>query len=253
MSQETLGQPLSAREGQAANGNGDTVVRVVGVERVYRTGSDAVHALKGVDLEVPRARMVALMGRSGSGKTTLLNLIGGLDQPDAGEVWIEGHRLKTLSDNALTRLRRMRIGFVFQSFALIPVLSAFENVELPMHIAGVGRRERQRRARELLELVGLGRRMHHRPFELSGGEQQRVGIARALANRPGLVLADEPTGELDSVTGLQILKLFHRIVVTEGVTVIVATHDQTAAEVAMDTYDLVDGVLGLRQPQLAQL
>jgi putative ABC transport system ATP-binding protein len=129
------------------------------------------------------------------------------------------------------------------------VLSAFENVELPMHIAGVGRRERHRRARDLLELVGLGRRMHHRPFELSGGEQQRVGIARALANRPALILADEPTGELDSVTGLQILKLFHRIAVTEGVTVILATHDATAAEVAMDTYDLVDGFLALRQPE----
>ncbi len=143
----------------------------------------------------------------------------------------------------------MRVGFVFQSFALLPVLSAFENVERPLHIAGLARRERQQRARELLELVGLSRRMHHRPFELSGGEQQRVGIARALANRPAIILADEPTGELDSVTGLQILKLFHRIVTGEGVTVVLATHDATAAEVAMDTYDLVDGVLTLREPE----
>lgn len=248
MSQETLRQPTDAS--QAAR-TGEPVIRVVGVERIYRTGSDAVPALRGINLTVERGRMVALMGRSGSGKTTLLNLIGGLDQPDAGEIWLEGKSLKTLSDNALTQFRRMRIGFVFQSFALLPVLSALENVELPMHIAGVGRRERQKRARELLELVGLTRRMHHRPFELSGGEQQRVGIARALANRPSLILADEPTGELDSVTGLQILKLFYRIVATEGVTVVLATHDAAAAEVAMDTYDLVDGVLTLRQPEPA--
>ncbi len=221
----------------------DIVVRVVGVERTYRTGSDSVRALRGVNLEVPRGRMVALMGRSGSGKTTLLNIIGGLDQPDGGEVYVEGKNLKQLSERDLTLLRRMRIGFVFQSFALIPVLSAFENVELPMHIAGIGRRERQRRARELLELVGLGRRIHHRPFELSGGEQQRVAIARALANRPAIMLADEPTGELDSVTGLQIFKLFYQIATSEGVTVVLVSHDQTAAEVALDTYDLVEGQL----------
>jgi putative ABC transport system ATP-binding protein len=223
--------------------NDDIVVRVVGVERTYKTGSDAVPALRNVNLEVPRGRMVALMGRSGSGKTTLLNIIGGLDQPDAGEVIIEGRNLKELSEKELTLLRRMRIGFVFQSFALIPVLSAFENVELPMHIAGIGRRERQRRARELLDLVGLSRRIHHRPFELSGGEQQRVAIARALANRPVIMLADEPTGELDSVTGLQIFKLFYQIATAEGVTVVLVSHDQTAAEVAMDTYDLSEGQL----------
>jgi ABC-type lipoprotein export system ATPase subunit len=221
----------------------DVVVRVVGVERVYRTGNEQVPALRNVNLDVKRGRMVALMGRSGSGKTTLLNIIGGLDQPDHGEVFIEGQNLKRLAEKDLTILRRMRIGFVFQSFALLPVLSAFENVELPMHIAGVGRRERQRRARELLELVGLAKRIHHRPFELSGGEQQRVAIARALANRPAIILADEPTGELDSVTGLQIFKLFYRIASVEGVTVVLVSHDQTAAEVAMETYDLVEGQL----------
>jgi len=228
----------------------DVIFRCVGVVRVYKTGTESVPALKGIDLEVHRGRMVALMGRSGSGKTTLLNLIGGLDHPDGGEIYIEGRDLRKMSDNELTKLRRMRIGYVFQSFALLPVLSAFENVELPMHIAGVGRRERQKRANELLELVGLSRRMHHRPFELSGGEQQRVGIARALGNRPALMLADEPTGELDSVTGLQILKLFHEIIDAEGVTVVLATHDSTAGEVADDTYDLVDGTLSLRQPEL---
>ena len=221
----------------------DVIVRVVGVERIYRSGNESVHALRGVNLDVQRGRMVALMGRSGSGKTTLLNIIGGLDQPDGGDIFIEGMNLKQLSEKELTLLRRMRIGFVFQSFALIPVLSAFENVELPMHIAGIARRERQSRARELLELVGLAKRIHHRPFELSGGEQQRVAIARALANRPAIMLADEPTGELDSVTGLQIFKLFYRIATVEGVTVVLVSHDQTAAEVAMDTYDLIDGQL----------
>lgn len=230
----------------------EPVVRVANVERIYKTGSDRVHALKGVSLDVPKGRMVALMGRSGSGKTTLLNIIGGLDLPDGGDICLEGRNLKSMSDDELTKLRRMRIGFVFQSFALLPVLSAFENVELPMHIAGIGRRERQKRAKELLDLVGLTKRMNHRPYELSGGEQQRVGIARALANNPALIIADEPTGELDSVTGLQILKLFLRIATTGGVTVVLATHDATAAEVATDTYDLVDGVLSKRVAATAQ-
>ena len=228
------------------------VVRVVGVERVYRLGQERVHALKGINLEVQRARLVALMGRSGSGKTTLLNIIGGLDKPDAGEVYLEGRALHKLSDNELTQLRRERIGFVFQSFALVPVLTALENVELPMHIAGVPRRERHQRAVELLHLVGLGKRMHHRPFELSGGEQQRVSIARALSNRPALIVADEPTGELDSVTGLTILKLFYQIA-TEGTTVIMATHDPTVSEIAHETYDLVDGYVSLRQLDPAEV
>lgn len=233
--------------------SGEVVVRCENVQRIYRTGADEVPALRGVNLEVTRGQMVALMGRSGSGKTTLLNIIGGLDKPDGGAIYIEGRNLNQMSDNELTKLRLMRIGYVFQSFALLPVLSAFENVELPMHIAGIGRRDRQKRSRELLELVGLGKRMHHRPFELSGGEQQRVGIARALANRPALLLADEPTGELDSVTGLQVLKLFRRIVATENVTVVLVTHDSTAAEVATDTYDLLEGTLQLRQPEPAAL
>ncbi len=225
----------------------DKVVRVEGVQRIYRVGTSSVHALKGVDLEVIRGSMVALMGRSGSGKTTLLNLLGGLDMPDGGNIWLAGEHINHMSDDAVTKFRRMRVGFVFQSFALLPVLSAFENVELPMHIAGMPRRDRQKRARELLEMVGLTKRMHHRPFELSGGEQQRVAIARALANRPAILLADEPTGELDSVNGLAILRLFHNIAQDGGVTVILATHDATAAEVADVTYDLVDGVLTRRE------
>jgi putative ABC transport system ATP-binding protein len=224
----------------------EQVVRVEGVQRIYRVGGSSVHALKGCNLEVIRGTMVALMGRSGSGKTTLLNLLGGLDMPDGGDIWLAGEHINHMSDDAVTKFRRMRVGFVFQSFALLPVLSAFENVELPMHIAGTNRRERQKRSRDLLDMVGLTKRMHHRPFELSGGEQQRVAIARALANRPAILLADEPTGELDSVNGLAILRLFHRIAEEGGVTVILATHDATAAEVADVTYDLFDGVLTRR-------
>ena len=184
------------------------------------------------------------MGRSGSGKTTLLNIIGGLDRPTAGHVYLNGRDILTLSDIELTRVRRATIGYVFQSFALIPVLSAIENVELPMHIAGVGRTERRRRAIELLQLVGLGKRMSHRPFELSGGEQQRVAIARALANRPALILADEPTGELDSANGLLIMSLFRNIATSQkGVAVVIATHDPTIIQVAHLTYEISDGVI----------
>jgi putative ABC transport system ATP-binding protein len=222
----------------------DEIIRVEGVERVYPLGHERVYALQGINLSVRTGQMVGLMGRSGSGKTTLLNIIGGLDQPTAGKVYLAGRDVSKLGDGALTTLRRDTIGYVFQSFALIPVLSALENVELPMHIAGVGRGERHRRAIELLELVGLRRRMNHRPFELSGGEQQRVAIARALSNRPSLILADEPTGELDSVTGLQIMGLFRQVVVTQpGVAVIIATHDPTITQIAHITYEISDGVI----------
>ena len=217
------------------------VVVAKDVYKIYRTGEQTVRAVDGVSLVLERGQLVALRGRSGSGKTTLLNLLGTLDRPDSGSITIEGQELSSLSDRELTCLRRHEIGFVFQSFALLPTLSAFENVELPMHIAGVPRAKRRDRARECLELVGLGRRMGHRPFELSGGEQQRVAIARALANRPSFILADEPTGELDSVTGLAIMQLFRRIVMVEGVTVIIATHDVAIDEVAHVTYELSDG------------
>jgi ABC-type lipoprotein export system ATPase subunit len=220
------------------------ILRVEGVERVYPLGRERVSALRGINLSVQTGQMVGLMGRSGSGKTTLLNIIGGLDRPTAGRVFINGKDLLTLSDVDLTKVRRATIGYIFQSFALIPVLSAIENVELPMHIAGLGRGDRRKRAIELLQLVGLGRRMGHRPFELSGGEQQRVAIARALANRPSLLLADEPTGELDSTTGLQIMSLFRQIVVTErDVAVIIATHDPTITQIAHVTYEISDGVM----------
>jgi len=233
-----LNTTLVRRLGQ---NEGEVVLACEDVEREYEIGAERIRALSGVDLELRRGDLVGLMGRSGSGKTTLLNIIGGLDRPTRGEVTIEGRRIGAMSDDEVTALRRYRIGYIFQSFALLPVLSALENVELPMHIAGVGGSERRRRAEQLLTLVGLGRRMHHRPFELSGGEQQRTAIARALANRPSLILADEPIAELDSVTGLQILKLLMRVRDVENVTVVIATHDPTIHEVSDRTYHIADG------------
>ena len=219
----------------------NVLVEIRGLTKTYRRGGETIEVLHGIDLDIPRGDFVALMGPSGSGKTTLLNLIGGLDRPTAGRVWIDGQSVGELSDQQATELRRHRIGYIFQSFALLPVLSALENVELPMHIAGVSARQRRRRAMELLDLVGLARRMHHRPFELSGGEQQRTAIARSLVNRPSLILADEPIAELDSVTGLQVLKLLMRIRDVENVTIVIATHDATIHEVADRTYHIIDG------------
>ncbi len=221
----------------------EAVLRATGLVRTYRSGGAPVHALRGVDLLVQRGTFVAIRGRSGSGKTTLLNVLGGLDRPDAGEVWVEETSLASLDDRALTRLRRHRLGFVFQTFALLPTFSAYENVELALRLAGCPVRTRRERALEVLALVGLADKARHRPYELSGGEQQRVGIARAIANRPALILADEPTGELDSVTGLGIVRLFRTLVDREGVTVVVATHDAAVAERADVTYQIVDGRL----------
>jgi ABC-type lipoprotein export system ATPase subunit len=217
-----------------------TAVRVEDVTRVYRMGRKQVSALRGVTLEVPKGVFAAVKGRSGSGKTTLLNLIGGLDRPTSGEVYVYGQPLSRLSSGQLTDLRRHRIGFVFQSFAIIPSFSAVENVELMLRIAGVWR-GRRRRAMRSLELVGLGPWAHHRPWELSGGQQQRVAIARALTARPELILADEPTGDLDSATGRQIMALFRYIVAQEGITVIVATHDPVVEEYAHVVFELLDG------------
>ena len=217
------------------------LVRVEALTRVYRVGAQEVHALRGVDLSVPRGKLVALRGRSGSGKTTLLNIIGGLDRPTSGEVYFNGLLLAGLSERELTRLRRHRIGFIFQSFALLPIYSAFENVELLLRIAGVKRQDRLQRARESLRLVGLGRWMDHRPDEMSGGQQQRVAIARALATRPDLILADEPTGELDTTTGRQIFALLRRVAEVEGITVLTVTHDRLIDEYADRVYELQDG------------
>ncbi len=216
------------------------IVNTESVSRIYRVGKSEVQALRGVTVDVPRGAFAVLKGRSGSGKTTLLNLIGGLDRPTSGDVYIDGQALSRFSDRELTKLRRHRIGFVFQSFALVPTFSAYENVELMLRIAGVWR-GRRRQAMRSLELVGLGRWASHRPWELSGGQQQRVAIARALVTHPDLILADEPTGELDSATGRQIMALFRYIVIQEGITVVVATHDPVVDEYAHIIFELGDG------------
>jgi putative ABC transport system ATP-binding protein len=218
------------------------IIEASGVTRDYPYEGDVVHALRGVDLGVAPGEMVAIMGPSGCGKSTLLNLLSGVDPPSSGRVVLLDRDLARLSDRERSRLRLTRVGFVFQRFHLLPVLSAAENVELPMAEAGVGRRESQGRARELLEFVGLGHRLRHRPPQLSGGEQQRVAIARALANRPAVVFADEPTGELDRRTGAEVLGLFERVN-AEGTTLVVVTHDAAVAERAHRVVEMADGLV----------
>jgi putative ABC transport system ATP-binding protein len=194
-------------------------------------------------MDVARGELLAVRGRSGSGKTTLLNLLGGLDHPTAGTIVVDGTEISSLDEAGSAAVRRHTISFVFQTFGLIPILTAAENVEVPLRLVDAEPRERDRRVMELLDLVGLGARAAHRPHELSGGEQQRVAIARALANRPKLLLADEPTGQLDSETGQRIMLLIRTVVRAEGVTAIVATHDQIMLEVADRAIELLDGHL----------
>lgn len=219
----------------------DMVVISSDVTRVYRVDRIEVHALRGVNFRLAAGEFLALMGRSGSGKTTLLNVLGGLDHPTAGEVMLFGHDISRLPDRKLTELRRHRIGFVFQSFALMPTMSAYENVELPLRMIGVGRRDRRQRVMECLELVGLTRWAKHRPQEMSGGQQQRVAIARAIVNKPGLILADEPTGELDSTTGRTIMELFQTIAKDEGISIVMTSHDPVVQEFVDYTYRMADG------------
>ncbi len=214
-----------------------------GLVRDYETGLTVVHALRGIDLHVARGELLAVRGRSGSGKTTLLNLLGGLDVPTAGTVTVDSTEVTGLDENAAAGVRRHTIAFVFQTFGLIPILTAAENVEVPLRLVEAEPRERDRRVAELLELVGLDARAAHRPHELSGGEQQRVAIARSLANRPKLLLADEPTGQLDSETGRRIMLLIRTVVRAEGVTAVVATHDPIMLEVADRVIELLDGHL----------
>jgi putative ABC transport system ATP-binding protein len=216
-------------------------VKVEGVEKVYKLGEIPVQALKDVNLQLSEGEFVAIMGPSGSGKTTLLNLIGVLDKPTKGEIYIDGKNITKLKDRELTAIRRSTIGYVFQFYNLIPVLSAFENVELPMLISGAPKKEREERAHYLLEMVGLAEREHHRPDELSGGEQQRVAIVRALANKPSVVLADEPTGDLDSKTGKEVMQALRDLSRNEGATVIVVTHDPMVANLANRIFEMRDG------------
>ncbi|MGH2466081.1 MAG: ABC transporter ATP-binding protein [Candidatus Limnocylindrales bacterium] len=222
---------------------GVAALEAAGVVRDYPSGDGLVHALAGVDLRVEPGELIAVRGRSGSGKTTLLNVLGGLDRPTSGHVAIEGRDLESLSAGDLVDLRRRTISFVFQGFGLLPILSAAENVEIPLRLANTPAAARQARVQEMLDVVGLGGRAGHRPAELSGGEQQRVAIARALANRPRILLADEPTGQLDSETGHVIMALIRRVVRSEQVTAIVATHDPAMLDVADRVVELRDGRL----------
>ena len=220
----------------------EPVLRLDAVERTYHMGGEEVHAVRGVSLTIDAGDYVAIVGPSGCGKSTLLNLLGAIDRPDSGHVYLDGRDVGALGDGEATALRLRRIGFVFQRFHLLAALSARENVELPMSEAGIGRVERAARARELLAYVGLAAREKHRPPQLSGGEQQRVAIARALANRPALVLADEPTGELDARTGSEIAALFRRLN-DDGTTLVVVTHDEDLAAAAKRTIHMRDGVV----------
>jgi putative ABC transport system ATP-binding protein len=223
------------------DGRPDAIVEAMGLSRDFRVGTSVVRALHDVELRVDRGELVAIRGRSGSGKTTLLSLIGGLDRPTAGRVLVDGQAVNEMDQDALVQLRRRKIGFIFQAFGLLSILSAAENVEVPLRLVAADPHERADRVEVLLQLVGLGERGRHRPHELSGGEQQRAAIARALANRPDVLLADEPTGQLDSGTGRVIMSLLRAIVRSEGLTAIIATHDPMLIDLADRTIELRDG------------
>jgi len=218
-----------------------SMVDVREVTRTFGSGATATAALRGVTFSVGEGKLVALRGRSGSGKTTLLNVVGGLDSPDSGTVHVAGQDVTAMGERMRMRLRRETVSYIFQSFGLLPVLSAAENVGVPLRIAGVAPRERDERVTLMLSIVGLAEHARQRPAELSGGQQQRVAIARALASRPALLLADEPTGQLDAETSKQIMRLLRAVVRSEGVTALVATHDPTLIELADEVLLLEDG------------
>ena len=235
--------PSYSGSNPAAATTGPALLSARGLTRRFGSGPAAVTAVNSIDLDIAPGEFLAVMGRSGSGKTTLLNLLAGLDQPTAGRVTFEGRNLADLAEGEMVALRRARLGFVFQSFGLIPLLSAYENVELPLHLGGVSWRERRQRAAQALAQVGLDSRMGHRPYELSGGEQQRVALARALVINPAALFADEPTGELDSATGRAIAALLRDTARERGVTVIAATHDPTLAALSSRALAMTDGAL----------
>jgi putative ABC transport system ATP-binding protein len=216
------------------------LISISGLKRYYKMGSSIVRALDGIDLEIEQGEFLCLMGPSGSGKSTLLNLIGGLDKPDEGHIVVDGLDISSLDENGLSDYRRERVGFVFQSYNLIPTFTALQNVEFPMFFSGVSRLERRERATALLKAVGLGDRLMHKPAEMSGGQQQRVALARSLVNQPAILLGDEPTGNLDSKTGAEILKMFSRLNQL-GQTLIVVTHDVRIAQYATRTIHMLDG------------
>jgi putative ABC transport system ATP-binding protein len=235
-----MARGVAADRRVAAQRGDRVIVSLSDVRRDYPIGADRVHALQGVSLEVEQGDYISIVGPSGCGKSTLLNLIGVIDHPTSGTVSVAGKRVDAMSDREATLFRLHNIGFVFQRFYLMPILSALENVALPMAEAKVPAAERRTRSAELLTYVGLGGRLKHRPSEMSGGEQQRVAIARALSNRPALLLADEPTGELDAKTGTEIIALFQRLN-ADGTTIVVVTHDEDLANAARHKVHMRDG------------
>ena len=240
MSQAT--EQITERESRGAS---TPIIQAINTSRDYQLAGEIVHAVRDVSLDVRIGEFITLVGRSGSGKTTLLNLLAGLDHPTSGHVLFEGTDMANFSEKQFIQLRRHRIGVVFQSFALLPLLSAYENVELPLRIAGIGASERSKRTNAVLEIVGLSRRAKHRPYELSGGEQQRISIARAVAMRPNVILADEPTGELDSVNAAQIFGLFQEMVHEEEMSIVATTHDSTLLDMADKIYTVHNGEIEL--------
>lgn len=240
---------ISWKVGRAARADAPLIIRTERLERHYRLGGEVVRALRGVDLEIRQNEYVAVMGPSGSGKSTLMNLIGCLDSPTAGEYWLNGQRVSGLSDDELARVRNREIGFVFQTFNLLPRSTALDNVALPLIYAGVGKQERRQRATEALIAVELADRMGHRPNELSGGQRQRVAIARALVTRPSILLADEPTGNLDSKTSDDIMALFDRLH-DDGQTIVMVTHERDIAARAERVVTLRDGLIAADEQQI---
>lgn len=238
----TTGERAAVTATHGATPSKDWVIVTRQLKRQYDMGGEIVRALRGVDLAVRRNEYVAIMGPSGSGKSTLMNLMGCLDTPNEGEYWLNGMLVSAMSDDQLARVRNKEIGFVFQTFNLLPRATALQNVELPLVYAGISADERKARAMEALERVQLGQRVHHRPNELSGGQRQRVAIARALVNRPSMLLADEPTGNLDSQTSEEIMKVFEELA-TQGQTVIMVTHEPDIAAHARRVVVLRDGVI----------
>ncbi len=237
---------LSPENGRPWTSSPDGAGPLLGAQNLSRrfgVGETAVQALRDVTVVVPRGQLLVVRGRSGSGKTTLLNCLGGLESPDTGHVLLDGQDLAAMSAEELVQLRRHRIGFVFQSFGLLPILSAAENVGVPMRLVGTPAARREQRVAELLSLVGLSGHLHQRPAELSGGQQQRVAIARALANEPELLIADEPTGQLDSLTGRAVMELLRRLVDEQRVTVVVATHDPVLMDLADRVVEMGDGLV----------
>ncbi|MFH1008638.1 MAG: ABC transporter ATP-binding protein [Candidatus Latescibacterota bacterium] len=222
---------------------GDKIIEVKDVWKTYRMGDTTLHALKGINLEIYRGEYLSIMGPSGSGKTTLFNMVGALDRPSKGHILVEGTELTNLNQRQIAYLRCHRIGYIFQSFNLIPVMSALDNVALPMVFAGMSKDEYEEKARRKLTQVGLGDRMDHKPFELSGGQQQRVAIARAIANDPVIILADEPTGNLDLHTGTEIIELLKEMNKDIGATIITNTHDHKMLVASDRVVDLSDGAI----------